>query len=165
VWSAWLCVCVRFWQPWAVLNVWINRDAIFKVGLGWPREPRIGLGAESPRGSGNFRGISRTIVKNRKYSDEAIIIWYVVAAMRLFAVSTAATFYCIGWHALSWTILKAKTCMLSTSLTGVMDMSSYRPMGACIACLVISVGGVCGQCWSWASSACVPIDLGRRLVG
>jgi len=39
------------------------------------------------------------------------------------------------------------------------------PMGACIACSVISVGGVCGRCWSWASSACVPIDLGRRLVG
>jgi len=23
-----------------------------------------------------------------------------------------------------------------------------RPMGACIACLVISAGGVCGRCWS-----------------
>ena len=30
----------------------------------------------------------------------------------------------------------------------VMDMSSYRPMGACIAYLVTSVGGVCGECWS-----------------
>jgi len=45
-----------------------------------------------------------------------------------------------------------------------MDMSSCRPMGACIACLVISVGGVCGRCWSWASSACVLVGLGRRLV-
>ena len=44
-------------------------------------------------------------------------------------------------------------------------VQTCRPMGACIACLVISVGGVCGRCWSWASSACVPIDLGRRLVG
>jgi len=35
-------------------------------------------------------------------------------------------------------------------------VQTCRPMGACIACLVISVGGVCGRCWSWASSACVP---------
>ena len=27
-------------------------------------------------------------------------------------------------------------------------VQTCRPMGACIACLVISVGGVCGRCWS-----------------
>jgi len=46
-----------------------------------------------------------------------------------------------------------------------MDMSSIRPMGEGIAYLVTSVGGVCGQCWSSASSVCVLIDLGRRLIG
>ena len=27
-------------------------------------------------------------------------------------------------------------------------VQTCRPMGACIACLVISVTGVCGRCWS-----------------
>jgi len=40
-------------------------------------------------------------------------------------------------------------------------VQTCRNMGACIACLVISAGGVCGRCWSCASSACVPVDLGR----
>jgi len=35
--------------------------------------------------------------------------------------------------------------------------------GARVADSVTSVGGERGQCWSWASSACVLSDLGRRL--
>jgi len=41
-----------------------------------------------------------------------------------------------------------KICTKRRFQVCVMDMSSYRPMGACIAYLVTSVGGVCGQCWS-----------------
>ena len=34
---------------------------------------------------------------------------------------------------------------------------------ACVAYWMTSVGGERGQCWSWASSACVLSDFGRRL--
>jgi len=70
-------------------------DELIEMPFGaWTRVSPMNLGPESPKQKGNFRGIFRSIVSigNIKHAVDILnLIRLEVAAMRLFAVSTATT--------------------------------------------------------------------------
>ena len=71
-----LCVCLSVGhnhEP--CINSWTNRDVIWGVDFGGPKEPCISWGPGSHIGRGSFVGISRPIMKYREYSSWANDIW------------------------------------------------------------------------------------------
>jgi len=96
---------------------------------------------------------------SHRMRSNIILQWYGTSVI----LNTSLTNNTIRWWS-SYTITVTEQDYISL-YQRVMDMSSYRPMGASVARLIILISGARSWSWNWASLACALVDLGHRLTG